>query len=169
MREREFVILVKTTFDWLIIPLKLLIIATVAYSIPASLHLCLPSSLPLSIPASLHPCLSPSLPPSIPAVPPSLPLSLHLCLSSSLSASLHPCPPSLSPSHRWHQVSLKIIKHCQEEGSSSELVTGFLVGLVVGRTLEVTNCFPLPKDLDDTEEESEYIAMVSHTHTQNKH
>ena len=81
----------------------------------------------------------------------------------------HPCLPpslplSLSPSHRWHQVSLKIIKHCQEEGSSSELVTGFLVGLVVGKTLEVTNCFPLPKDLDDTEEESEYIATVSHTH-----
>ena len=53
-----------------------------------------------------------------------------------------------------HQVALKIIKNCQEEGSSSELVTGFLVGLVVGKTLEVTNCFPLPKDLDDTEEES---------------
>ena len=52
------------------------------------------------------------------------------------------------------QVSLKVIKHCQEEGSSSELVSGFLVGLVVGTTLEITNCFPLPKDLDDGEEES---------------
>ena len=47
-----------------------------------------------------------------------------------------------------------MIKHCQEEGSSSELVSGFLVGLVVGTTLEITNCFPLPKDLDDGEEES---------------
>ena len=56
------------------------------------------------------------------------------------------------------QVALKIIKHCQEEGSSSELVTGFVVGLVVGRTLEVTNCFPLPKDLgDESEDESESI------------
>ena len=52
------------------------------------------------------------------------------------------------------QVALKVIKHCQEEGSSSELVSGFLVGLVVGTTLEITNCFPLPKDLDDGEEES---------------
>lgn len=51
------------------------------------------------------------------------------------------------------QVVLKVIKHCQEEGSSSELVTGILVGLVVGTSLEITNCFPLPKD-DDHEDES---------------
>lgn len=51
------------------------------------------------------------------------------------------------------QVALKVIKHCQEEGSSSELVTGILVGLVVGTSLEITNCFPLPKD-DDHEDES---------------
>ncbi len=51
------------------------------------------------------------------------------------------------------QVALKVIKHCQEDGSSSELVTGILVGLVVGSTLEITNCFPLPKD-DDHEDES---------------
>ncbi len=53
------------------------------------------------------------------------------------------------------QVALKIIKHCQEDGSSSELVTGFLVGLVVGRTLEITNCFALPKDFESQNEESE--------------
>lgn len=47
---------------------------------------------------------------------------------------------------KFVQAALKIIKHCQEEGSSSELVSGFLVGLVVGTTLEVTNCFPLPKE-----------------------
>lgn len=57
-------------------------------------------------------------------------------------------------------VALKIIKHCQEDGSSSELVTGFLVGLVVGTTLEITNCFPLPKDLDDPEEESQYQVNI---------
>ena len=52
------------------------------------------------------------------------------------------------------QVALKVIKHCQEDGSSTEQVNGFLVGLVVGSTLEVTNCFPLPKSLTDAEEES---------------
>ncbi len=52
-----------------------------------------------------------------------------------------------------NQVALKVIKHCQEEGSSSELVSGILVGLVVGTTLEITNCFPLPKD-DENEDES---------------
>ena len=58
-----------------------------------------------------------------------------------------------------------MIKHCQEEGSSSELVTGFLVGLVVGTTLEITNCFPLPKDLEDPDEESERRdCPMSHTH-----
>ena len=54
------------------------------------------------------------------------------------------------------QVALKIIKHCQEEGSSTEVVNGFLVGLVVGDTLEVTNCFPLPKSLSSLEDESQY-------------
>ncbi|XP_064383314.1 eukaryotic translation initiation factor 3 subunit H-like [Halichondria panicea] len=57
-------------------------------------------------------------------------------------------------------VALKVIKHCQEEGSSSELVTGFLVGLVVGTTLEITNCFPLPKELDDQEEETKYQVNI---------
>lgn len=59
-------------------------------------------------------------------------------------------------------MALKVIKHCQEEGSSSELVTGFLVGLVVGETLEITNCFPLPKDLDDADEESELYPTCLH-------
>ena len=56
------------------------------------------------------------------------------------------------------QVALKVIKHCQEEGSSSELVSGFLVGLVVGKTLEVTNCFSLPKE-DDGEGGSMLILL----------
>ena len=37
---------------------------------------------------------------------------------------------------------LKIIKHCQEALPS--FVTGQLLGLDIGRTLEVTNCFPFP-------------------------
>ena len=76
----------------------------------------------------------------------------HLChLEDIIVESVCRLWPACSP-----QVALKVIKHCQEEGSSSELVTGFLVGLVVGSTLEITNCFPLPKELDDQEEESKY-------------
>jgi len=39
-------------------------------------------------------------------------------------------------------VVLKIIKHCQDALPS--FVTGQLLGLDIGRTLEVTNCFPFP-------------------------
>ena len=45
------------------------------------------------------------------------------------------------------QVVLKIIKHCQEALPS--FVTGQLLGLDIGRTLEVTNCFPFPAKGDD--------------------
>ena len=58
------------------------------------------------------------------------------------------------------QVVLKVIKHCQEEGSSSELVSGILVGLMVGTTLEITNCFPLPKEWDEQGDESEDSKLV---------
>ena len=57
-------------------------------------------------------------------------------------------------------VALKIIKHCQEEGSGSELVTGCLVGVVVDTTLEVSNCFPLPGDFENPREENEYQVSV---------
>eukprot|EP00163_Fabomonas_tropica_P015126 TRINITY_DN275_c0_g2_i1.p1 TRINITY_DN275_c0_g2~~TRINITY_DN275_c0_g2_i1.p1 ORF type:complete len:361 (-),score=96.85 TRINITY_DN275_c0_g2_i1:2018-3001(-) len=39
-------------------------------------------------------------------------------------------------------VALKIVKHCKE--SLPNLVAGNLLGLDVGDTLEVTNCFPFP-------------------------
>ena len=42
---------------------------------------------------------------------------------------------------------LKIIKHCQEALPS--FVTGQLLGLDIGRTLEVTNCFPFPNKNED--------------------
>merc|ERR1719502_2256981 len=46
-------------------------------------------------------------------------------------------------------VVLKIIKHCQQALPS--FVTGQLLGLDIGRTLEVTNCFPFPgRDAGDT-------------------
>jgi len=48
------------------------------------------------------------------------------------------------------QVVLKIVKHCQEEGSTgSDLVQGVLLGLVVDNRLEITNCFPFPRHNDD--------------------
>ena len=37
---------------------------------------------------------------------------------------------------------LKIVKHCTE--CQPSLVTGQLLGLDIGTTLEVTNCFPFP-------------------------
>ena len=57
-------------------------------------------------------------------------------------------------------VALKIIKHCQEEGSGSEWVTGCLVGVVIDTTLEVSNCFPFPKDFENPREEIEYQRNV---------
>lgn len=40
---------------------------------------------------------------------------------------------------------LKILKHCKE--SMPSLVTGQLLGLDIGQTLEVTDCFPFPVSL----------------------
>jgi translation initiation factor 3 subunit H len=40
------------------------------------------------------------------------------------------------------QVVLKIVRHCNS--SLPQLVTGQLLGLDVGQTLEVTDCFAFP-------------------------
>ena len=37
---------------------------------------------------------------------------------------------------------MKIVKHCKE--SMPALVTGQLLGLDIGQTLEITDCFPFP-------------------------
>lgn len=42
------------------------------------------------------------------------------------------------------QVILKIAQHCREHATGSSVVTGQLLGLDVGQTLEVTDCFPFP-------------------------
>lgn len=47
-------------------------------------------------------------------------------------------------------VILKLVKHCQE--CAPALVTGQLLGLDVGNTLEVTDCFPFPSRSNDEEE-----------------
>ena len=56
------------------------------------------------------------------------------------------------------QVVLKIIKHCQQ--ALPGFVNGQLLGLDIGRTLEVTNCFPFPgKDSGETEDDSAEYQM----------
>ena len=60
------------------------------------------------------------------------------------------------------QVVLKIIQHCQE--ALPAFVTGQLLGLDIGRTLEVTNCFPFPRkdeaehraDVEEDDDGAEY-------------
>jgi len=42
------------------------------------------------------------------------------------------------------QTLLKIAKHCKENANINTVVTGQLLGLDVGQTLEVTDCFPFP-------------------------
>ena len=57
----------------------------------------------------------------------------------------------------WPQVVLKIIKHCKE--NLPNLVTGQLLGLDIGSTLEVTNCFPYPNrgvEEEDGEDDGMY-------------
>jgi translation initiation factor 3 subunit H len=50
-------------------------------------------------------------------------------------------------------VVLKIIKHCKD--NLNEVVTGIIMGLDFDSTLEVTNCFPLPKLADEEDEAAE--------------
>mmetsp|Transcript_28009 Transcript_28009/g.90568 ORF Transcript_28009/g.90568 Transcript_28009/m.90568 type:complete len:342 (+) Transcript_28009:28-1053(+) len=50
-------------------------------------------------------------------------------------------------------VVLNIIRHCQ--GALPSFVTGQLLGLDIGRTLEVTSCFPFPGKGEDGEQAGE--------------
>ncbi|CAG0891218.1 unnamed protein product [Darwinula stevensoni] len=52
---------------------------------------------------------------------------------------------------------MKVIKHCEEEGAGNmEVAQGVLLGLVVDSVLEITNCFPFPRHLDDNMDEEDY-------------
>lgn len=55
-----------------------------------------------------------------------------------------------------------MVKHCHEEASSNmDVAQGALLGLVVDNCLEITNCFPFPKNPDETMDEEEYqLAMM---------
>ncbi|XP_061397143.1 eukaryotic translation initiation factor 3 subunit H [Musca vetustissima] len=58
-------------------------------------------------------------------------------------------------------AAMKIVKHCHEESSNMDLAQGALLGLVVDKCLEITNCFPFPKNEDDTMDEELYqLAMM---------
>ncbi|KAI8118573.1 hypothetical protein FF38_03935 [Lucilia cuprina] len=51
---------------------------------------------------------------------------------------------------------MKMVKHCHEESSNLDLAQGALLGLVVNKCLEITNCFPFPKSDDETMDEEMY-------------
>lgn len=57
---------------------------------------------------------------------------------------------------------MKMVKHCHEESlSNMDIAQGALLGLVVDKRLEITNCFPFPKIPDETMDEEEYqLAMM---------
>lgn len=59
-------------------------------------------------------------------------------------------------------AAMKIVKHCHEESASNmDIAQGALLGLVVDNRLEITNCFPFPKQADETMDEEEYqLAMM---------
>jgi len=57
-------------------------------------------------------------------------------------------------------AAMKIVKHCHEESTSNmEVAQGALLGLVVQSRLEITNCFPFPKN-DELMGEEEYQLAV---------
>lgn len=65
-------------------------------------------------------------------------------------------------------MALKIIKHAEEESGSNSEVEGVLLGMVTDNQLEVTNCFALPKNDDDGNEDAEYHGkMVRHMRNAN--
>eukprot|EP00879_Flechtneria_rotunda_P006685 GHRR01007025.1.p1 GENE.GHRR01007025.1~~GHRR01007025.1.p1 ORF type:complete len:333 (+),score=130.07 GHRR01007025.1:296-1294(+) len=52
------------------------------------------------------------------------------------------------------QVVLKIMQHC--DGAAPQIVTGQLLGLDVGQTMEVTDCFPFPSAEEDADAGANY-------------
>lgn len=54
-------------------------------------------------------------------------------------------------------AAMKIVKHCHEESQGNmEIAQGALLGLAEGNRLEITNCFPFPKNTDESVDEEEY-------------
>lgn len=59
------------------------------------------------------------------------------------------------------QAVLKIVKHCRESGVA---VTGQLLGLDIGATLEVTNCFAFPNQGADHVDDYQVLCDVRILH-----
>ncbi|CAK9800606.1 Eukaryotic translation initiation factor 3 subunit H [Anthophora quadrimaculata] len=58
-------------------------------------------------------------------------------------------------------VVMKMVKHCHEESMSNmDVAQGALLGLVVQNCLEITNCFPFPKNDEIIDEEEYQLAMM---------
>ncbi|XP_078487004.1 eukaryotic translation initiation factor 3 subunit H-like [Ciona intestinalis] len=71
-------------------------------------------------------------------------------------------------------VVLKMVKHCEEDSGGPELVQGVLLGLVVGETLEVTNCFPFPRtsdtsDFDEVAYQMDMMRSLRHVNIDHLH
>ncbi|XP_008488011.1 eukaryotic translation initiation factor 3 subunit H-like [Diaphorina citri] len=59
---------------------------------------------------------------------------------------------------------MKIVKHCHEESTNNiEVAQGALLGLVVDNRLEITNCFPFPKNYDESVDEGNVIPQLKVT------
>jgi len=91
-------------------------------------------------------------------------------------------PNSLAASAITHvqmdgQVALKVIRHCSEEGTGGELVQGVLLGIVINDRLEVTNCFPFPRnvggedneDFDEVQYQMEMMRNLRHVNVDHLH
>ncbi len=66
-------------------------------------------------------------------------------------------------------VLLKIIKHCEEETLlATEHVNGVVLGLSVGDTLEITDCFALPKISDDDQNGNEAVSAYEYSMIKNR-
>jgi len=71
---------------------------------------------------------------------------------------------SINQVHLEGLALMKMIKHCHEEVSgTADIAQGILLGLLVGDTLEITNCFPFPRNSDDMDMEEDYqLEMMRH-------
>ena len=56
---------------------------------------------------------------------------------------------------------MKIIKHCHEESTSNiDMAQGALLGLIVDKCLEITNCFPFSTTDESVDDEEYQLTMM---------
>lgn len=111
---------------------------------PALPHRC-PHRLepPTRVCTPLPPCITPATAPERASAPPAAPSMAAPASFAAMAAKVEQKKAPLKTVQLEGQVVLKIAKHCKEaEGQA--ISTGQLLGLDVGSTLEVTDCFPYP-------------------------